>query len=950
MRLAFLKESRLRVGLITMLLSTATCSDGPTSPSGPVDPDPVGLALETLVGRTAAPGSTHRFGTAAAANAHPIFTVAVAVATPKDSLRVVVTELGETAELGSALVVTEAERTSRTIAVAPSPAPRTLRLHVQNLSGARDVSFTVVADTLSRGPEVAKDTIATWDTVSVESIDAAGDVDEFRYAVNPIHPYQIYLQALVPFPDTLRAEFEIDGQVYGTRSVVATTDSLTEIPVPEFGLPIGGTLRFRVYSGNAPGAGSSTGAYRLWVREVRLPTMLSLLTGGVRTGVIENPYSHWSVGWPLNAAMQLSVIPLPGPATDSIHVVGLSPLNTDTLYALSLAASDSASVLVPLRTVSASPSHHRVLLRGAPGQEFRLRNSTRWGPGPETGSANITPSDTVWRERIEDRFDEDAYVFSAAAGSEVVLTGIVDTTAPPSAYATFTLRTAAGTFITSLTMGPTTQTLGDSLRGAVLSAGGDYKLEVTSNTLESSVPYAFRLRPVDLAPESAPATLTLDATATDAIHDVGDVDRYTLDLAAGDSVVVRFARDSGVVPPITLSVKQGSTTISTQVTSGAQSSLAEFALPPLVAPSTGSYTIEVRAAVGAVSSPVPYELRVERFTQAPEAALPTLSVGQRVTSEALDAIYDVDEFVLLSDSARPVAFVLVLPGGTQPSQVEATLERLPADPEATPLLEDVTVHGDSLSSSTAISLVAGAEYRLRLRLANGGGPRAYALELAPISAQPESLPALLPPGDWSAAEGVDRYADVDAFRIPVDSGLRYAVDVEMLGTSTSGMQFYLAGNPMTVGYSSGSPIVARPSAADTVTLVVRNDTPTEGSYRVRVAVGEDAPETASAALSLGDSVTTESLEHAADEDHFTFAGTAGVAVLVKWLTFGVDDLQEPGVAIFDTDGNRLGFSVATNGAYEFTPPTTGTYRLVVAPSRLDTNADVGAYHLVLRAP
>jgi len=939
-----------------------TCAESPTGPGGPPDPEdpaPVAVALRETFSATIPAGLTHRYDLTFPADSAGIISVQATVGVHPDSVRVSILPQGSSTSISTIFVPAVIGQNDVLEVFAASPLQRSIQVSVSNTNASRPISFTARVSTVGATPERAGVNITTADTVASERLDAPGDVDEFRIPIAALAYHQIFVQPLGAHPDTLRAELVVAGGSYGRRSLTAPLASLTELVVPPFTVPALGTQTLRIYSGNTPGSGTSTGGYRVWLRRVLIPASvnLSFATPTLRTiGSGADSLTIWDGGWNAGIATKLIVTSLAGTSSDSL-LVELRNQNLEVFDSVYVSGTDSAVVLIPEPGVG--DTRIRAWVKGRPGQ-YRITHRSRWESTPESNPPALALGDSVLTERLEDLLDVDEYTINASEGEQFVLSATVDTTAPTNASASFAVRNGSGALLDSLQH--RLDGLGDPRTAAriTLSGAGPYRLRVGSNTVPS-IPYRVALIPVDTLPEGIGAALSLDTQIAEEIGRLGDIDRYRVAVDVGDTVSAEMVIQQGAGPRVRLRLMDGATVIASAATAGGAEAPYTLATAPFVVTAPAEYTVEVEGGLPMLPLPFqasPYSLQVSRRSSAPEMRSPIITLGSAITGESFGRQYDVDRFTFSTSAAANVAFSFRTFESLGPDDVQMRLLVSPPDAngEYTAIdLPNLESDGDSLVLPTSVALPAAGDYVLELRVsAPLFAAAAYTAKLTAINEAPETIPVVTVTNSWISGESLGLFGDIDTLTLQVDSGTFYGFRLEALPGAIGEFAMGLGGD-LSEGQATSYGLVRRFRAEGTaqrrLTVVASGGPLSLGPYRYIVYAGNDAPEIAAGSLTLGDSITTENLEHLADEDRFTFSATTGVGVRIRWLTFGAEEPSGLSVHVRSPSGVRtpIGNGVAQNITY--TPTETGIHRIEVTSLLFQFwERETLPYHLVLRAP
>jgi hypothetical protein len=290
----------------------------------------------------------------------------------------------------------------------------------------------------------------------------------------------------------------------------------------------------------------------------------------------------------------------------------------------------------------------------------------------------------------------------------------------------------------------------------------------------------------------------------------------------------------------------------------------------------------------------PYRFYAYEIDPAPESASGSLPVNS-VVNEAIDIGGDIDDFTfpatagsefnlfVQSSAARPVgaSVISAIEGGASVGSVAVD----------TGMFDHATGRFKVLSDTTL---------RVRVRgqlVSDAVGP--YRLYLYRINRAPESVARAVTIGDTVAGESIDLPGDVDEYTFSGNAGDQFNVflaaanPVPPLGVAATVLD--PAGRFLTIVRNATPDTPLLSSATGSFSL------PTTGEYRISVegSVGpyrlllyrlNPLPESTSAAISLGDSLTGERIDAPGDYDQFTFSVTAPTyANFVLWRDSAVTE-------------------------------------------------------------
>ncbi|HEY6573925.1 MAG TPA: hypothetical protein VI029_03135, partial [Mycobacterium sp.] len=304
-------------------------------------------------------------------------------------------------------------------------------------------------------------------------------------------------------------------------------------------------------------------------------------------------------------------------------------------------------------------------------------------------------------------------------------------------------------------------------------AVGSYSLRVESGRgLQSSPmyrgPYQLVLAPVDTVPEDVAPTLSIGTTVSESMSWPVDVDTFTLDVTAADTLLVSL--DSTNLGGIFFR------TAVTDVISGRLLGTDEIygAANRRIDPVPGRYAVSVRAFTtdwqpDAARS---YRLGIQRASAVPEGRGAAVAVGDTVRSN-YDYDGDIDDYVLTGTPWEMVDFTLIpehasMRGGMEPVSVRA-IE--PASGTTLGVTSSMGYYGSF--RGMPVEIPAGGTLRLRVcTLSNCPvehytGP--YTIAVNHVNGPPESRPAAFAVGD-TVTESLESGMDVDEFTFDGTAG------------------------------------------------------------------------------------------------------------------------------------------------------------------------------------
>jgi len=448
--------------------------------------------------------------------------------------------------------------------------------------------------------------------------------------------------------------------------------------------------------------------------------------------------------------------------------------------------------------------------------------------------------------------------------------------------------------------------------------------------------------------------------------------RYAVHVAASGEIAVFFQAEAQQVE-IILSDSASGTPRAVAYSSGdyARSHLLHNRTPTLTVSAGQTILLEVqhRQSPGTAGR---YRIYVYPVNRAPEHVPVALVLGDTVTGEILDNPADVDEFTYTPAGAEEVIGYLI-GSGTQPGRELFLGLYAPGSADAFGAaysgptdtdLEVQTTGAHLLQSGITIRAVV-RQFGLTVDSVHPGtGP--YTIQLRLLDRRPEHVPQLLVPGDTVDGERIDYIGDVDEFTLPVAANQSYNLFFQGTSGRDSAVFQLLTNAPLPLYrpiYSNGtapslvSHHTGRFTAPATGSYDVAVSTSTahdglyRGAYRLFPYLIDPLPETAPAAITLGDSVLGESLDLPGDLDRITLTvPQATAASIVLWRPTGTPlgpVLSMPyqlGTIQFVTLPDNNGGPEAGEGSSRF-PLAAGTYTVEIRSDGGDGEAYTGGYRL-----
>jgi hypothetical protein len=390
---------------------------------------------------------------------------------------------------------------------------------------------------------------------------------------------------------------------------------------------------------------------------------------------------------------------------------------------------------------------------------------------PEGRADVIAPSRNVIASALELYGDIDVFHFTLDAPTRLALRCAPTAGGGCSVYSAAVYRDDTPTTPVNLEFPPTPYPVPD--QSLPLLAAGSYSLRVESGRgLQSSSmyrgPYQLVLAPVDTVPEDVAPTLSIGTTVSESMSWPVDVDIFTLDVTAADTLLVSL--DSTNLGGIFFR------TAVTDVISGRLLGTDEIygAANRRIDPVPGRYAVSVRAFTtdwqpDAARS---YRLGIQRASAVPEGRGAAVAVGDTVRSN-YDYDGDIDDYVLTGTPWEMVDFTLIpehasMRGGMEPVSVRA-IE--PASGTTLGVTSSMGYYGSF--RGMPVEIPAGGTLRLRVcTLSNCPvehytGP--YTVSVNHVNGPPESRPAAFAVGD-TVTESLESGMDVDEFTFDGTAG------------------------------------------------------------------------------------------------------------------------------------------------------------------------------------
>jgi hypothetical protein len=578
---------------------------------------------------------------------------------------------------------------------------------------------------IDRAPEHAAAALVSGDTVSNESIDHVGDVDEFTLSGTAGSEYNVFVEASGAAPHAVTA----DVVSLPDFSATATPGGLPLLQnaTGRFRMPASGSVTIRVHDASDRN-GLYRGPYRLFAKQI-----LRTPEGVPPTAVVGGPAVNSAIEVPGDIDEYLFSVSTPTMAnvvfTRASDAVG-------STAELRLGKADSASALLPpdlslLTTTSISSGHitfqpgitYRVTIDGLStrgdgfrgGYSFELRAVN---PAPESVGARIAIGDTTRGESLENAGDIDTYTFSATTTDTFHIRLMTPGQSNPG--------------ITFYLFDPTTnQMIATSVidqtyaphpyieSGRLVLDPGDYKLVVQSYD-DGSTPnimgaYELALERVSARPEHRSAQLALgDTVRNEPIDYIGDYDDFFVHGQPGQEIFARFA---WITDPNIYSSGGGSLAILDSTTGailqGAPSYCCVGDTRRVAFPQSGVLRIRVQALGQHTGA---YWFVASAINRAPETRSATFALGDTV-ADAIRPSADIDEYTFQGTAGQSVDVYFQSTSGITSGYGSLQLDLI--DLTTGNVLSTLTAYGGTLNltdiSQRGIVLPSTGSYRVRVQ-------------------------------------------------------------------------------------------------------------------------------------------------------------------------------------------------------------------------------------------
>jgi len=942
---------------VMQILGLSTCSESPTGPEAP-SATPIGL--HQLVAGSVTAGGSVTYSVAAPVGTPILIALQARTGSVADTMVATVSLTTRDVVLATVRSAgTQANLRDGTVSLPADAEPRTLLITVTGATPSTAGEFDLKVGSIGDAPEWNTAALPR-ETIAVESIDGAGDVDEFTVQATEGHLAVLQLAADVPFSDGLIVEL-LDGTAVLSSVTATASQAQFEESAPAWStFPRTGPFTVRVRVGSL--TSSQKGGYRLRLSSFPSappPRRIGLWERYVVVDTIAGADSvvAWQVEWssptkPIAFALEV----LSSEPGDTLTAT-LSDESGGLKWGSVRAVANGGGVLLTVPTsIGTAPYPLIAVVRGLrPGAQavYRVRFGSPLSDAPESVPAALALGDTVTGETIGDPREMDRFIVTpgpADTAFVVMLVPISQSTELGVRIDDRDHRRVAEWGVT----GFYTDLERTATRFSLPPGGGPF--EVTVGAIFTRPPsysggYKLRVVRVDRTPEGTPVPVTPGQTISGVIEEPGDIDEIQLDVVEGDELYFHHRVAAAPSDGQNFGLWDGTTRMETRPLPG-------YALPldqqrvhhRWIAPRTGSFVMRVQN--GQVSGPrsdypAPYSIEVQQVSVEPESLPGTGWVyGDTIVGESIERRGDVDEFFMTFDSPQMTRLVLV----AQRTGVEGGIHLTVEGPGGIGIAEQNVAApsaSDTISVGPHVEFPVAGTYRFRLE-GTSLSPIPYRVFLVPSYVGPEVIGDTLPVGPWITGEAIDSIGDIDRYVFPVEPGRRYVAQIEMLPGATGAVSFE---SGLISARSDGTVTFGRPTTAEYLRATVEWFPSlaglAQGPYRMRIQYSTAQPETASPTIAIGDTIDTESLEILGDEDTFTFTATAGELLRLRAVS-GAQAADALLVLRLVEVGGDSDFVVdVAEGTLEFTPAYTGTFRVVVQQHMPLIDRDLGPYSLSL---
>ncbi len=587
-------------------------------------------------------------------------------------------------------------------------------------------------------PEHVASAITPGDTVSGESIDLPGDIDEFSFSAAAGAEFNVLFQPQVANGAILRAE------VIGPAGPIASVEGygpasdLFQLVTGRFTASTAGTYHVRV-----TGAGSTTplhtGPYRLFLYQVErhpesAPQQLTL-GDSVSGEAIDLPgdVDEFTVAVPESSGVEVELQIDAAPGFGEAVRAMVFPQSGDSLGYVDVIA---AGTQRGMESLHLGPGTYTIRIEGI---HYNHRSVVRtryelWAYRfqfePEVAADTFALGDTVSGEALNVPGDVDRFYFYGDRGQlvNIALQGMSAASTGsfqlmligPGPYANPFLFIQSSTEAAALGDHQTTR--------LDLPFTGWYRIEITGgspggNRQETGL-YRFAVELLDAGPEHVSATLTPgDSVTAESIDALGDWDQFTITTTPGDEIAAVFSAaplNGSYVRALVFDSATGEPFFELTGAGTGQTG-------PILVPGSGhlavalrEYTYSGRFCIDATCGGLfhfvgPYRLDIVRVNRAPEIASAVYALGDTVRGESIAPIGDIDEF---SGSGTPGTVLHVfyrMAAATVPPDGSIQLQVIDPATQAVQVGNDYAAVDTSFFTPGSFTVPASGTFLVRIR-------------------------------------------------------------------------------------------------------------------------------------------------------------------------------------------------------------------------------------------
>lgn len=302
-------------------------------------------------------------------------------------------------------------------------------------------------------------------------------------------------------------------------------------------------------------------------------------------------------------------------------------------------------------------------------------------------------------------------------------------------------------------------------RSTTLPAAAERALLITVSGAKPSTGGAFHLEVGSItdAPEWNPTALASGTIASETIDGPGDVDEFTVQGTAGLYAGLHLAADVPFSGGLVVELLDGTTVLSSAMTTAAQTTLGEVATENVILSRTGTFTVRVRLAAPTSVQTGGYRVRLSAIQPTPPPHRRQLIVREI----QVDTIAGVDSVVswqvAWSSQTHPIGFSLEVLS----SQPGDTLTATFSDEAGLNVIGTIKAAVDGGAALFDVPLVIGPPPYQLIAVIRGQHPNAQAVYRVRHGSQfadtPETVPAALVIGDTLTGETIDDSFDMDRY-------------------------------------------------------------------------------------------------------------------------------------------------------------------------------------------